>query len=131
MIGFFLAFLNIRSYNIVTNKRSGRTNMKIPKHSLINRGTALWFSLFDTPSNNQTMVPRILPIQPLFQRRQFLNRAIKERREVFVQLMPVHTDGQIINVRGPLSQLHAGQYVIQTGNLSYFFKLAQLRYIAG
>ena len=105
--------------------------MKIPKHSLINRGTALWFSLFDTPSNNQTMVPRILPIQPLFQRRQFLNRAIKERREVFVQLTPVHTDGQIINVRGPLSQLHAGQYVIQTGNLSYFFKLAQLRYIAG
>ncbi|MGY0280418.1 hypothetical protein [Limosilactobacillus fermentum] len=77
------------------------------------------------------MEPRVLPVQPLFQRRQFLARAIEEHREVFVQLMPVHTDGQITNVRGHLSQLRVGQYVIQTGNLSYFFELPQLRYIAG
>ncbi|MDN3536942.1 hypothetical protein QPX96_03385 [Limosilactobacillus fermentum] len=69
------------------------------------------------------MEPRVLPVQPLFQRRQFLARAIEEHREVFVQLMPVHTDGQITNVRGHLSQLRVGQYVIQTGNLSYFFEL--------
>ena len=131
MIDFALAFLNVRSYNIVTNKRSEGSTMQIQKRSLINRGTALWSSLFETPQQAQPAEPRVLPVQPLFQRRQFLARAIEEHREVFVQLMPVHTDGQITNVRGHLSQLRVGQYVIQTGNLSYFFELPQLRYIAG
>ncbi len=89
--------------------------MQIQKRSLINRGTALWSSLFETPQQAQPVAPRVLPVQPLFQRRQFLARAIEEHLEVFVQLMPVHTDGQITNVRGHLSQLRVGQYVIQTG----------------
>ncbi len=97
--------------------------MQIQKRSLIHRGPPFGLLYLKPLSKPNQWNHGFFPFNPSFSGGNFLARAIEEHREVFVQLMPVHTDGQITNVRGHLSQLRVGQYVIQTGNLSYFFEL--------
>ncbi|HJA73632.1 MAG TPA: hypothetical protein H9783_05245 [Candidatus Limosilactobacillus faecipullorum] len=73
----------------------------------------------------------LLPIEPLFQRKLFLKKAIESQREVFLQLMPTTDGGQPINVRGVVRKLDDQRYLLAKENKTYFFKINQLRYIAG
>lgn len=90
-------------------------------------------SFFDDPNYDcpKTTVPRILPIEPLFQRRLFTKIAIQEHRNIFLQLNPLTQAGTIINCRGYLTRLANGCFLLKSKNVNYLFTMQQIRYIAG
>lgn len=111
--------------------------MKNPSHNFISRGSLAlnkyFHHLFDDelPSTKPAPVSRVLPVQPITQRKLFTKLAIKDHRSIFIQLNPLTTDGQITNCRGKLYQLSNKRFLLRNENISYVFSLNQIRYIAG
>lgn len=87
--------------------------------------------IFSEPFFEDKPPVTLLPIEPLFQRKLFLKKAIASQREVFLQLMPATDGGQPVNVRGIIRKLDGQRYLLSKKNKTYFFTINQLRYIAG
>lgn len=88
--------------------------------------------LFNEPLFEEQAPVTLLPVEPLFQRQLFLQMAVADHREVFIQLMPATPDGYPVNIRGRLQPLPQDRYLLTTNdNRDYFFTINQLRYIAG
>lgn len=107
--------------------------MEARNNSLLTRGSYLlanylknFFDSDDTPNS----VIKLLPKEPLFQRQLFIDKAIESGQEVFLQIDPVNADGYTINVHARIKSLGNNRYLASNHNVSYFFNLSQLRYIA-
>ena len=72
---------------------------------------------------------KILPVEPLFQRKLFLQKSLDNDLNIFVQLNPVSSDGRIVNIRGKLRKIGYHRYLLTNGKVNYIFTLDQLRYI--
>lgn len=111
--------------------------MKNPNTNLINRGSVAlnryFHHLFDdeATSYNDQPVPKILPVQPVAQRKLFTKLAVEDHRSIFIQLNPLTPEGRITNCRGQLYPLSNKRFLLRNQNVSYIFTLKQVRYIAG
>lgn len=111
--------------------------MKNPSRTILTKGSLALNKYFhhffdDEPYQHQLKpVEQVLPPQPVRQRKLFTRLAIEDHREIFMQLNPLTSDGEIINCRGTLSKLANGRFILQNQNISYIFSLEQIRYIAG
>ena len=129
--------MNIRSYNMNYKQVFGGMNMNDSNINLLNR-SSLAFSKYlhiifnDEPlAHPHSKVKKVLPYQPVAQRKLFTRLAMADHREIFIQLNPLTTNGSIINCRGRLSKLSNGLFKLKHHNISYIFSLQQIRYIAG
>lgn len=108
--------------------------MQMSAQSLLSRSNNVlshYFQDFFDPEPQVTNNIQLLPIEPLFQRRLFLKKAIESKHSVFLQLDPLTEQGHTINVRGIIHPINHGRYLVTARNLTYIFRLHQLRYIAG
>lgn len=111
--------------------------MKNLNSNLLNRSSLALNKYFHTIFNDEPIahqhssVEKVLPYQPIAQRKLFAKLAIADHREIFMQLNPLTTAGNIINCRGRLSKLSNGLYRLKNHNVLYVFSLQQIRYIAG
>lgn len=90
-----------------------------------------YFQDFFDPAPQNFNKVRLLPVEPLFQRRLFLKKAISCKRPVFLQLDPLTDEGQTVNVRGVVHRMDRDRFLVTNRNLTYVFYIDQLRYIAG
>ncbi len=108
--------------------------MQMSAQSILSRSNNVlshYFQDFFDPEPQDTKEIRLLPVEPLFQRRLFLKKAIASQRPVFLQLDPLTNAGHTVNVRGVIRPMNHGRFLITAHNLTYVFHLHQLRYIAG
>lgn len=107
--------------------------MQMSAQSLFSRNNRLanYFQDFFDPAPQTDDEVQLLPVEPLFQRRLFLKKAIEAKRPVFLQLDPVTDEGHTINIRGLVHPIDHGRFCVTFRNLTYIFRLDQLRYIAG
>lgn len=108
--------------------------MQMSAQSLLSRSNHVlshYFQDFFDPAPQDTKEVRLLPVEPLFQRRLFLKKAIESKRPVFLQLDPLTHAGHTVNVRGVIHPLSHERFLVTAHNLTYVFHLHQLRYIAG
>lgn len=111
--------------------------MKNPSTNLFSRGSLALnkylHNFFDEQplQSHHTPLKKVLPVQPVAQRKLFLQLAVNDHRNIFMQLNPLTPAGQIINCRGLLSKLPNGRFLLKNNNVSYIFSFDQVRYIAG
>lgn len=111
--------------------------MKNPTTHLLTRGSLALnkylHNFFDEEPKHgqQALVQQVLPVEPLAQRKLFIKLALQDHRELFMQLNPLTSEGQIVNCRGQLRKLPNGRFLLKNKQLSYVFTLEQVRYIAG
>ncbi|WP_251546264.1 hypothetical protein [Limosilactobacillus caecicola] len=111
---------------------SNTTEKIVARGSLaLNRYFHAFFADDMAESTHQAPVDRVLPVQPVKQRKLFTQLAIQDHRNIFMQLNPLTSAGQIINCRGILRSLPNGCFLLQNDKVSYIFTLNQIRYIAG
>ena len=73
---------------------------------------------------------RLLKRQPKWQRQLFIKRASENSFQIFIQLLPVSKEGQITNITGTVHRLGPDHYLLHHHNVTYFFSLKQVQYIA-
>lgn len=129
--------MNVCSYTINCKQAFGGVILKNINSNLLNRSSLALNKYFHTIFNDeplsdkQAQVKKVLPYQPIAQRKLFTKLAIADHREIFMQLNPLTTAGNIINCRGQLSKLSNGLFRLKNHNVLYIFSLQQIRYIAG
>ena len=72
----------------------------------------------------------LLNQQPTNQRLSFLKKAIEDKLNVFLQLMPINNDGYPVNVRGIIKAIGNKRYLVKIHNVNYIVNVDQIRYIA-
>lgn len=111
--------------------------MKYPSSNLFIRGSLAFkkrlHHLFEGQPDQHSpeQVQQVLPVQLIDQRRLFIRIAIQKHRNIFMQLNPLTTAGQIINCRGFIRKLPNGRFMLTNHKISYIFSFNQIRYIAG
>lgn len=129
--------MNVCSYTINYKQAFGGMILKNINSNLLNRSSLALNKYFHTIFNDeplsdkQAQVKKVLPYQPIAQRKLFTKLAIADHREIFMQLNQLTTAGNIINCRGQLSKLSNGLFRLKNHNVLYIFSLQQIRYIAG
>ena len=129
--------MNVCSYTINYKQAFGGMILKNINSNLLNRSSLALNKYFHTIFNDeplsdkQAQVKKVLPYQPIAQRKLFTKLAIADHREIFIHLNPLTTAGNIINCRGQLSKLSNGLFRLKNHNVLYIFSLQQIRYIAG
>lgn len=101
--------------------------------SLLNRGSSLlanYLKDFFDPADVSSPEIKLLPKEPLFQRQLFIQKAVQTGQSVFLQIDPVNADGYTVNIHARLKALGNDRYLAVKHNVSYFFNIKQLRYIA-
>ena len=128
-----IAFLNICSYTITTNKRSEMFEMQMEQSLFKSTSTFLNNKLHQLLDNDFSVSKeqiKLLTPQPIKQRLSFLERTINSGIKVLVQLIPINNAGYPVNVRGTVKKIGDERYLIQSHNVSYIVGINQIRYIA-